>query len=67
MEWTSIWTVNLHGVWGHFAFHNIHTDKDMAPCLHIITITYFRYQNQPIQNRYQIIYHKSQVLNIQVL
>ena len=33
-------------------------DMDMAPCLHIITVTYFRYQNRPIQNMYLIIYHK---------
>ena len=29
-------------------------NTDMAPCLHIITVTYLRYQNRPIQNRYHI-------------
>ena len=28
-ECTSIWTVNLHGVWGHFTLHNIHMDTNM--------------------------------------
>ena len=37
-------SVGLHAVWRHFTFHNIHMDTDMAPCLHIITVTYFRYQ-----------------------
>ena len=46
--------MDLHGVWRHFAIHNIHMDMDMAACLHIITVTYFRYQNRPIQNRYHI-------------
>ena len=59
--------MDLHGVWRHFTFHNIHMDMDMAPCLHIITITYFRYQNRPIQNRYYIIYHNSRILNIKSL
>ena len=53
-----------HGVWRHFTFHNIHMDMDMAPCLHIITVTYFRYQNRPIENRYHIIYHNSRIINI---
>ena len=56
--------MDLHGVWRHFTFHNIHMDTDMAPCLHIITVTYFRYENRPIQNRYNIIYHNSRILNI---
>ena len=43
-------SMDLHGVWRHFTFHNIHMDMDIAPCLHIITGTYFRYQNRPIQN-----------------
>ena len=29
MECTSIWIVNLHGVWGHSTLHNIHMDTDM--------------------------------------
>ena len=36
--------MDLHGVWRHFTFHNIYMDMDMAPCLHIITVTYFRYK-----------------------
>ena len=56
--------MDLHGVWRHFTFHNIHMDMDMTQCLHIIIGTYFRYQNRPIQNRYRIIYHNSQILNI---
>ena len=55
--WIWIWSMDLHGVWGCFTFHNIHMDTDMAPCLHIITGIYFRYQNRSIQNRYHIIYH----------
>ena len=39
----------------------------MAPNLHIITVTYFRYQNRPIQNGYHIIYHNSRILNIKSL
>ena len=47
MECTSIWIVNLHGVWRHSTLHNIHTDTDVdmdrrtehlkSPCLHIIS------------------------------
>ena len=59
--------MDLHVVWRHFTFHSIHMYTDMAPCLHIITITYFRYQNRPIQNRYHIIYHNSGILNIKSL
>ena len=55
--WVWIWSMDLHGVWRCFTFHNIHMDIDMAPCLHIITVTHLRYQNRPIQNRYHIIYH----------
>ena len=55
---------DLHGVWRHFTFHNIHMDMDMTPYLHIITVTYFRYQNRSIQNKYHIIYHYSSILNI---
>ena len=65
--WIWIWSMDLHGVWRHFTFHSIHMDTDMAPCLHIINITYFRYQNRPIQNRYHIIYHNSRILNIKSL
>ena len=50
--WIWIWCLDLHGVWRHFTFHNIHMDMNMAPCSHIITFTYFRYQNRPFQNRY---------------
>ena len=32
--------MDLHGVWRHSTFHNIHMDMDMTPCLHIITVTY---------------------------
>ena len=39
-------------------------DMDIAAWSHIITITYFRYQNRPIQNRYHIIYHNSRILNM---
>ena len=42
--WIWIWSVGLHGVCRHFTLHNIHMDMDVAPCLHIITVTYFRYQ-----------------------
>ena len=56
--WIWIWNIEIHGVRRHFTFHNIHMDMDMAPCLHIITVTYLRYQNRPIQNGYRIIYHK---------
>ena len=56
--------MDLHRVWRQFTFHNIHMDKDMAPCLNIITVTHFRYQNRPIQNRHHIIYFKSTILNI---
>ena len=45
--WIGKWSMDLHGVWRHFTFHNIH--MDMAPCLHIITVTYFRYQNRSIK------------------
>ena len=62
--WIWIRSMDLHGVWTHFIFHNIHMDMDMAPCLHIITATYFSYQNRSIQNRYHIIYHNSRILNI---
>ena len=62
--WIWIQSMVLHGVWRHFTFHNIHMDTDMAPCLHIITATYFRYQIIPIQNSYHIIYHNSRILNI---
>ena len=48
--WIWIWSMDLHGVWRHFTFHNNHMDTNMAPCSHIITVTYFRYQNRPIQN-----------------
>ena len=63
---TWIWTqsMDLHGVLKHIIFHNIYKDMDMTLCLHIITVTYFRYQNRPIQNRYHIIYHNSRILNI---
>ena len=64
---TWIWIMDLHGMLRHFIFHNIHMGTDMAPCLHIITVTYFRYQNRPIQNRYHIIYHNSRILNIKSL
>ena len=37
---------------------------DMDLCLHIITVTYLRYQNKYIQNKYHIIYHNSRILNI---
>ena len=37
--WICIWSMDLHEVWKHFTFHNIHMDMDMAPCLHIITVT----------------------------
>ena len=59
--------MDLHGVWRHFTFHNIYMDMDMASCLHIITVTYSRYKDRPIQNRYHIIYHKSRILNIKSL
>ena len=59
--------MDLHGVWRHFTFQNIHMDMDMAPCLHIITVTYFKYQNRPIQNWYHIIYHNPTILNIKSL
>ena len=62
--WIWIWSMDLHGVWRHFTFHHVHIDMDMAACLHIITVTYFRYKNRPIQNRDHIIYHKSRILNI---
>ena len=65
--WIRIWSMDLHGVWRHFTFHNIHMDMDMGPCSHIITVTYFRYQNRPIQNRYHIIYHNSRIANIDTL
>ena len=58
MEYGSTWNVE------HFTFHHIHMDMDMVPCTHIITVTYFRYQNIPIQNSYHIIYHNSRILNI---
>ena len=61
--WIWIWSVSLHGVWRYFTFHNIHMDIDVVACLHIITVTYFRYQNRPIENRYHIIYHNSRILN----
>ena len=64
---TSTWITDLHGMWRHFTFHNIHMDMDMAQCLNIITVTYFRYKNRPIQNRYHIIYHNSRILNIKSL
>ena len=47
--WIWIQSMDLHAVWRHFTFHNIHMDTNMAPCLHIITVTYLRYQNRPIQ------------------
>ena len=65
--WIWIQSMNLHGVWRHFTFHNIHMDMDMDPCLHVITVTYFRYQNRPIQYRYHIIYHNLRILNIKSL
>ena len=65
--WIRIQSIDLHGVWSHFTFHSIHMDTDMAPCLHIFTVTYFRYQNRPIQYRYHIIYHNSRILNIKSL
>ena len=65
--WLWIWGIDLHGVWRHFTSHNIHMDMDMAGCLHAITVTYFRYNNKPIQHRYHIIYHNSRILNIKFL
>ena len=59
--------MDLHGVWRHFTLINIHMDMDIAQCLHIITVTYFRYQNRPIQNNYHIIYLNSRILNIKSL
>ena len=35
--WIWIWSVDLHGVWRHSTFHNIHMNKDVAPCLHIFS------------------------------
>ena len=35
--WVWIWSVDLHGVWRHSTFHNIHMDMDVTPCLHIIS------------------------------
>ena len=52
---------------GHLTFHNIHMDMDMALCLHIITVTYFRYQNRGIQNKYHNIYHNLRILNLKSL
>ena len=51
MDYGSTWSVET------LYIPNIHMYMDIAPCLHIITVTYFRYQNRPIQNRYHIIYH----------
>ena len=65
--WIWIWSMDLHGVWRHFTFHNIYMDMDMASCLHIITVTYSRYKNRPIHNRYHIIYHNSRIPNIKSL
>ena len=55
--WIWIGSTDLHRVWRHFTSHNVHMDMDMTPCLNIITVTYFRYQNRPIKNRYHIIYY----------
>ena len=41
--WIWIWSKDLHQVWRHFTFHNVHIKMDMAPCSHIITVSYFRY------------------------
>ena len=62
--WIQTWIriMDLHGVWRHLTFHNIHMDTDIAPCLHLINVTYFRYQN-----RYHIISHNSRILNIKSL
>ena len=42
--WIQIWiwiqSMDLHGVWRHFTFYNIHMNMDVAPYLHIITLTY---------------------------
>ena len=56
--------MDLHGVWRHFTFHSIHMYTYMAPYLHSVTITYFRYQNIPIPNGWHIIYHNSMILNM---
>ena len=65
--WIWIQSMDLHRLWRHYTFHNIHMDMDMVPCSHIITVTYFTNQNRPIQNRYHIIYHNSRILNIKYL
>ena len=42
---TYIQSIDLHGLWRHFTFHNIHMDMDVVSCSNIITVTHFRYQN----------------------
>ena len=62
--WIWIQSMDLHGVWRHFTLINIHMDTHMAPCLHIITVAYFRYQNRSFLSRHHIINHNSRILNI---